>query len=136
PLLDRAVVEAAATLPDPWRVSLLRGGKPLLKRLTARHVPRKVVYRRKRGFDLPVDAWLDGPFRERFEDRLSARAVDGLDYGILGDVYGRHRKGERGNLTALLWAWLCLEEWHSRWAAGGELPTPPGTWSGAAGFLG
>ncbi len=59
PLLDQQLVEFAATIPSS---QLTRGfqTKYLLKRLARRYVPREVLYRRKRGFVMPVGSWLRG----------------------------------------------------------------------------
>ena len=57
PLLSKDLIEFAACIPTSMR---LRGynTKYLLKKLAARHVPREIVYRKKRGFVMPASDWL------------------------------------------------------------------------------
>jgi len=67
PLLDHHVVEFATALPANLR---LRGGvgKYILKRLLERYMPREHVYRKKKGFGVPLGEW----FRNELHDELMA----------------------------------------------------------------
>jgi asparagine synthase (glutamine-hydrolysing) len=122
PYLDRRVVELANSLPPGFDARLLPPrGKVLLKRLAARQVPKDVIYRRKRGFNLPVSAWLQKDFRERIEGFLHERAFDFLDYRYLRTLYERAPDSH----AALLWAWLVLEQWQRLWLAGEARPARP-----------
>jgi len=117
PYLDRNVVEVANRLADSECVSLAPPRtKMLLKRLAAANVPSSAVYRKKRGFNLPVEGWLVDDFREIVEGFLETRRIAALNYGYLASVYDAHVAGtHRG---ALLWAWLVLEQWHRVWMDG------------------
>ncbi|MGE8636930.1 MAG: asparagine synthase (glutamine-hydrolyzing), partial [Achromobacter piechaudii] len=63
PLIDHRVYEFAWSLPHQYKV---RGntGKWLLRQVLHRHVPQALVDRPKRGFAVPLAAWLRGPLRE------------------------------------------------------------------------
>jgi asparagine synthase (glutamine-hydrolysing) len=124
PYLDRSVVEMANELNSRLCVRLLPPtGKWLLKRIAAKRVPRTAVYRRKRGFQLPVNDWLRNDFRERVEGFLDERAIGPLDYDYVGAVYRAHINGK--DRAALLWAWLVLEQWHRLWIEGEAVPKQP-----------
>ena len=71
PMLDHRVVEAAWSLPRQLR---RRGGvsKWLLRSIAARHVPEALLDRPKKGFAVPLAAWLRGPLREWAGDLLAA----------------------------------------------------------------
>ena len=59
PMLGHAFVESAWTLPDGYK--LHRGDRKwILKRIAARHVPKEVIYRPKRGFAMPMRIWWRG----------------------------------------------------------------------------
>ena len=111
PFLDRAVMEFAATLPAPERVSGLTT-KRFLKRYAERYMPRSVVHRRKRGLSLPLSRWLRGPLRDWSRDRLAAQRLDevGIDsrgaLGLLAEHELRRADHARG-----LWALLVLDIW-------------------------
>ncbi|MBA3672820.1 MAG: asparagine synthase (glutamine-hydrolyzing), partial [Gemmatimonadaceae bacterium] len=59
PFLGREIVEYTATLPTSLRLKRFTT-KYLLKRVAERYVPREVLYRRKRGFVMPISSWLRG----------------------------------------------------------------------------
>jgi asparagine synthase (glutamine-hydrolysing) len=114
PFLDRSVVEVANALPTKWCVPLVpNGGKWLLKRIASRHVPAKLIYRPKRGFDLPLHTWLRQDLAERFPRFLSERKLP-LDYDFVSRVLERHRAGDN-QLTSLIWYWMVLEQWYRQW---------------------
>jgi asparagine synthase (glutamine-hydrolysing) len=59
PLLDTALIEYAASIPNAIRFRNLET-KYVLKRVAARLVPEHTIYRRKRGFVMPASKWLRG----------------------------------------------------------------------------
>lgn len=65
PFLDHHLVRATVNLPLAYR---LRGrtDKWMLKEIAARHVPHRVVYRKKVGFPLPVKDYLAPLARKEF----------------------------------------------------------------------
>ena len=69
PFLDPRVVERAARIPASRKIEGGRGKAPL-RRAFAGRIPREILERPKRGFDLPLDAWLRGPLRGEAESRL------------------------------------------------------------------
>ncbi len=112
PLLDHAVIEFSARLaPD----LLIRAGvgKYLLKRVAERYVPRELIYRKKRGFRVPLRRWMKADLLEHARTRLRGGRL--VQAGVLsaGGVAWVLRAQRRPwmNLSSLLWALLCLEEW-------------------------
>jgi asparagine synthase (glutamine-hydrolysing) len=124
PYLDRRVVELANGLSPADCVRLLPPtSKRLLKRIAAKHVPRGVVYRRKRGFNLPVEQWLTLDFGARIDRFLREQTIDALNYDYLRSVYAEHTRGH--HRAALLWAWVVLEQWYRLWIEGEAVPNIP-----------
>jgi asparagine synthase (glutamine-hydrolysing) len=131
PFQDREVVEWAARLPPevkmrPWET------KALLKRVAARSVPRDVIYRPKRGFSLPVDAWFRGPWAASAHDVIFSRQARDRGYfddGYLQRLWAAHAAGTASH-GMRFWSLLWLEMWHRMFvdcAAGPTGPrTPPG----------
>ena len=115
PLLDHRVVEFAWRLPPP------RGaGKPLLRRVLARYVPRALTDRPKMGFDAPIGRWLRGPLRDWAEALL---AEDRLRRGGWLDP-APVRRAWRGCLAGgggdgkRIWCVLMFESWRDTWGIG------------------
>jgi asparagine synthase (glutamine-hydrolysing) len=112
PLLDSRVVELAWSLPRAMRVDAA-GGKRILRDVLARYVPRELTDRPKRGFGVPVAAWLRGPLREWAEALLAParlRAQGFLDPAGVERVWRQHLAGWR-NHDDLLWSVLAFQSW-------------------------
>ena len=118
PLLATPVVEAAFALPDSEKLRRLTT-KPLLKRIAARYVPRKCVYRPKEGFSIPMKHWLSGELRPRLEDLLSAERLrrEGRFRVDTVERLKREHFDGRENHAHLLWTLVVYQDWRDRWAA-------------------
>jgi asparagine synthase (glutamine-hydrolysing) len=119
PLLDHRLVEFAWGLPRPL-VFDRNGGKPLLKRLLAKHVPPALTERPKKGFDVPLATWLRGPLRPWAESLLAParlEAVGVLDAGAVQRAWRAHLAG-KANAASRLWSVLMLLAWCERTGAG------------------
>jgi asparagine synthase (glutamine-hydrolysing) len=114
PFLDYRLVEWGARIPFRLKTDGLET-KIIVKKLGERFLPRKVVYRRKSGFGVPVSEWLRDKngmgkylalFEEpRFRERgyLKTETVRGLAREHLS---GKCDHGE------ILWELINLELWH------------------------
>jgi asparagine synthase (glutamine-hydrolysing) len=114
PLLDHELVEWAMRLPHEWK--LRNGSKYLLRQLAYRYVPRSLLDRPKKGFEVPIAQWLRGPLREWARERLGARELfEGLplDPAAANRLFELHLSGKR-NVHPLLWAVLILLEFVAR----------------------
>jgi asparagine synthase (glutamine-hydrolysing) len=112
PFLDHHVVEFAWRLPLRWKFRHGEG-KRLLRRLLHRYVPENLVERPKRGFAVPLDAWLRGPLRAWADDLLSQPRVreDGFfDPAAIGDLWTRQRRGSRRSPDRI-WTVLMFQAW-------------------------
>jgi len=111
PFLDRELAAFCAGLP--YRAKHAGGvRKRLLRETAAGLLPAEVLRRPKKGFGIPVPAWLRAMPRPSLE---TARTL-GLDAGLLARAWDEHR-ARRADHRGLLWAWLCLDRWASRLAA-------------------
>jgi asparagine synthase (glutamine-hydrolysing) len=82
-------------------------------------LPPEVVWRKKHGFEIPVDSWLRGPLRDMFESTVlapGARVGDLVNQVEAGRLYRSHctRTGRHGDV---LWSLLMLARWSERWLA-------------------
>ena len=75
PFLDYRLIEFIETLPPTLKLRGLRG-KYLHKKAIEKWLPKTIVYRKKKGFENPVDQWLRSEMRSYIGDcLLSDRAA-------------------------------------------------------------
>jgi asparagine synthase (glutamine-hydrolysing) len=116
PLLDHRVVELAWSLPLHMRIDQ-RGAKRVLKAVLERYVPHTLFERPKRGFGVPIGAWLRGPLRDWAETLLDERrlAREGyLEPRAVRAAWQQHLSGRRDR-PELLWHLLTFQAWHEHW---------------------
>jgi asparagine synthase (glutamine-hydrolysing) len=116
PLLDYQLMEFCVALPDDFR---LRGGegKYLLKKVMERYLPRDIIYRKKRGFPVPIAKW----FRTDLGEEVRAILLDSRSTrrnyfrkGYIEGILDRHRAG-REDLSRRILQLLTLELWHQKY---------------------
>jgi asparagine synthase (glutamine-hydrolysing) len=113
PLLDHAVIGLAWSLPLDHR-----DGKRVLKAVLERYLPSALFERPKRGFGVPIAAWLRGPLRDWAETLLDERriAAEGLfEPAAVRGLWVQHRSGRRDRQE--LWHLLMFQAWYERWRA-------------------
>ncbi len=112
PLLDHGIVEFA------WRIPLsmkLRNGKGkwLLRQVLDSYVPREIMERPKRGFAIPVEAWLRGPLQDWAEvllDENRLRREGFFRPEPVRKIWHEHLAGQH-NWSYRLWGLLMFQAW-------------------------
>lgn len=113
PLLDHALLEWAAVLPTDLK---LHGSvqKYLLRRLAEERLPADLVRRPKRGFAVPIDAWLRDDISPFARDILLGRQARERGYfrmSAVEQLIAEHAGGRR-LWHSQLWTLLMFEMWH------------------------
>lgn len=111
PFLDTALFEFAWSLPLDLKISGGQG-KQILRRVLARYLPAEAFERPKRGFTVPVGAWLRGPLREWAESLLTPARLEaaGMDSAVTLKLWREHLSGAR-NWDLPLWAAVMMLDW-------------------------
>jgi len=116
PMLDHHLLEFATALPDHLRLNGTQG-KYLLKKVMERHLPHEIIYRKKRGFPVPIAVWFRGPLYQRVRDILLDQRSLSRGYfrpEYIRRVLERHRAGSE-DLSRRIFSLLTLELWHRKY---------------------
>jgi asparagine synthase (glutamine-hydrolysing) len=115
PFLDHRLAEFVAGLPSNLK---LRGitGKAILREAVGRRLPREILVRRKRGFNIPFSRWvlegLGADLKKRFSrDRIEARGL--LAFEGVAALLEEHMS-RRADHRRPLFTLLALDLWCDR----------------------
>jgi asparagine synthase (glutamine-hydrolysing) len=112
PLLDTALAEYAASLPDAFKLSRGRS-KAILRDAFADLIPADIDRRPKTGFGVPLDRWFRSELRDFVRDTLlppSAKLSGYVRQDRVRQLVDDHLAG-RTNAGHRLWALVCFERW-------------------------
>lgn len=112
PFLDKKTAEFVGRLPVSCKLRGFRR-KYLLKKAFAGLLPREILKRNKRGFQIPVAQWLRGKLRPLLEELLAPKAL--REQGIFApkkvrEMMELHFSG-KADLRKQLWTLLVLQLW-------------------------
>lgn len=112
PFLDKDAAEFAARLPVSRKLHGFKR-KWLLKKAFAELLPDEILYRNKRGFQIPVAEWLRGRMRPLMEDLLSESTLKAqgiFNHQAVRALMDEHISG-RADLRKPLWTLLVFQLW-------------------------
>ena len=105
PFVDHRVVEFGLGLPDCLKVDG-RQGKTFLKHWAGRLLPDNHLWKKKRGFTVPIGQWLQGDYLHRLAEALSGN--EGIRQWFRPEAVSvllrrqQQHRDAAGNLMALL----------------------------------
>ena len=113
PFLDPRIGQFAASLPLDYK---LRGsqGKYILKKAMEPLLPHEILYRKKKGFGIPVAEWLKGRLNPLMHDVLAVERIknQGLfDPEYVQTLMAEHEKGVASHHKQL-WTLLVFQLWY------------------------
>lgn len=114
PFLDHHLVAYAAMLPTPLKI---RGKetKYLLKRAFADRLPYDILYRKKRGFSVPLKHYFRNELKSLVEKHVFCdRSYDYYDKAVLEDLWGRHQS-KSADYSRLFYSLMMWNLWFERW---------------------
>jgi asparagine synthase (glutamine-hydrolysing) len=113
PFLNRDVVRFVTELPLELKLHRLTG-KYLLKKSVEHVLPREIIERPKKGFNMPVARWLTGELRDLVLDMLSEERITRqrfFNYAYVRHLLDEHFSHRRDN-RKLLWTLLMFQMWY------------------------
>jgi asparagine synthase (glutamine-hydrolysing) len=113
PIVDEAMVEAAAGLPDEWFVAD-KTTKRGFKVAAEPFLPKEFIYRKKAGLGGPVRYWVAASMGETLDARVDDLARRGwVDGRAARTLVQEHRRG-RADRALACWAMFSLSLWAER----------------------
>jgi asparagine synthase (glutamine-hydrolysing) len=117
PFLDIDLVNFAMTLNQKYKIHN-SSGKYILKQIMKGYLPDHIIERKKKGFNIPVGAWIQEELRDFFTETilngpLSTSGLfkrEGLAILLESHISGEH--DHRKKLWSLLVLALWMKEWH------------------------
>jgi asparagine synthase (glutamine-hydrolysing) len=122
PLLDSRVVDLALSLPmsyklRPLTLPYIYETKYIFRKLMQDRLPNDIVWRPKKGFGVPMSAWLMGPLRPLLSEKLSKERLDAqglFDFAYIDRLIGEHCE-QKADHRKKLWTLLIFQLWWDRW---------------------
>lgn len=115
PLLDHKLVEFLAGVPTRFKV-VGNVGKAIFKTLFEDKLPHDVLYRKKRGFEIPISSWFRNELAGYVKDTLlpSSLLVEPyFDSKYIEKMLSAHQSGKQ-DFGPQLWILLSLAVWHNK----------------------
>lgn len=121
PFLDHRMVELSYRLSNRSKV---RGftGKYIIKKIAEKYFERDLIYRKKVGFNVPMDDWLRNELKDFLISRITRTnsfCLSLFDKKHVDELIDDHMSG-RKNYRKKLWILLNLELWHDTFLRNGK----------------
>jgi asparagine synthase (glutamine-hydrolysing) len=97
PYLDKSLTEYLFQLPGHFKI---RNGitKYLSKKLLSKYLPDAIVYRNKRGFEIPFNQWICKPLKNLYTEYLNdKRLKDYFNTQYINNLFKDHLSGRQNN---------------------------------------
>ena len=113
PFLSKEILAYAPTLPNHLKVNGLTT-KYLLRQMARKYLPAQIVNQPKRGFEVPLHDWVNGPLKPLVFDYLSRSTLvhDLISTKTIDDLLQNKTHVQAEKRARLLYTLFCVEVWH------------------------
>jgi asparagine synthase (glutamine-hydrolysing) len=113
PFLDNDVVNFVNSLPPDWKINFFEK-KYFLKKILEKNLPSEIVYRKKQGFNIPLDYWMRYELKDYFYNIIinGNFIKNNFNMSYVEELYEKHIKNIENNGNKL-WLLYILEMWSS-----------------------
>jgi asparagine synthase (glutamine-hydrolysing) len=116
PFLDQDVIAWAARLPDDYKYH--QGEKKyILKQIVYKYLPKEMMDRKKMGFGIPVEQWLQNELKDLVQQYLSPGAIN--KHGLFNEAYIQKLTQSffsgRTEQYLKIWHLLMFQMWFEKW---------------------
>ena len=114
PFLDLELTKIIEALPAKFRIRGLTQ-KYILKKMALKYLPKETIYRKKRGFETPIDSWFQGEMSTYIQDKLISPNSIISQYFNIPEVITliKNHQSRRQNNQRQLFSLISFAIWHS-----------------------
>jgi asparagine synthase (glutamine-hydrolysing) len=109
PYLDNDLVDFAISLPCHYKIKN-NTGKYILKKALEDYLPKEILYRQKRGFDVPYRHWLRNDLYSFAMDVVKSQDNNIINHDVFEKRMNEH-KNFKADYGDLLWKMVVLCTW-------------------------
>ncbi len=116
PYLDHRIIEWVAQLPDNFKYH--NGEKKyLLKKITHKYIPQKIMDRPKMGFAIPVEKWLLEPLKDKVFTYLNEDKINTHQFFNMAEINRIKKEFYSGKkeFGVKIWQLLMYAMWQDKW---------------------
>ena len=115
PFLDHNFVKFSTTLPNKLKIKNLTL-KYILKKSLKNKIPNKIIYRKKRGFGVPLVHYFRNELKSFVQDKVDEIKTPELKAikPTIKKSLQKHIEKKKDN-SHILWAIIFLDEWYKQW---------------------
>jgi asparagine synthase (glutamine-hydrolysing) len=111
PFLDHQFVDFAGTIPFNLKIKNQQK-KYILKKSLKGILPNRTIYKKKRGFGVPLKYYFRKELKDYITEKLLKSKTGNKDF--IKKILNQHLNGRR-DYSHLIWSYLMLEEWKKKW---------------------
>lgn len=117
PFLDHDLVDFVFSLPSEWK---LKGGrrKAILRDAFKNDIPSSLKNRKKRGFEVPLQHWLNSSLKNLVDELLNEKSINEqevLNYSAVRNCIEKSRSVNPGDSTYQVWSLLVFQTWMNKY---------------------
>jgi asparagine synthase (glutamine-hydrolysing) len=115
PFLSRDILEFAPTIIDKFKIKGITT-KFILRELAKKYLPDEIIHQPKRGFEIPLKAWIENDLKEIVFDYLSGRtfASEFVKQSFILDLLHNKAHVSPEKRAKMLWTLVALEIWYKK----------------------
>jgi asparagine synthase (glutamine-hydrolysing) len=116
PFLDHTIVEHFAQVNQNLKIHGF-SKKIILKKIAENLLPNKLIYRKKKGFSVPLVLWFRGKLKPYVLEILNEKSIKKaglLNAESVNNILNQHFGGQENN-DEKIWALMCLMIWYNKY---------------------
>lgn len=113
PLLDHEIIELACSIDPKFKLNG-KEGKWILKKALEGILPKKIIYRKKKGFGVPLKYYLKNELKELITEKvIKFKAHNYFNTNYIKEIMGKKEWGK--DYSRVIWSLLMFNLWWEKW---------------------